>query len=238
MGGRGMDVKMLYMSPPYAADLAARCCTSAEMPEMNDSTRALEAACLSGHLSILEHIHVAFSIEGISRACSHQLVRHRLMTVSQQSQRYVNMDGFAYATPESIRWADEGAMEEVFDTCMSQTSELYEAMTKLQDIPMEDARAVLPNACCTNMVVSMNLRECAHICQLRLCNRAQGEIGGVAACMSKLVKMALHHYGIYTLDKLFGPQCGALGYCPEKKTCGKEPTLKELRDAYEGAGNL
>lgn len=233
-----MNVALLHMTPPWVADMAARCCTSAEMPEMSSATRAMEAACLSGHLSILEHMIVSFSIEGISRACSHQLVRHRLMTVSQQSQRYVSMDGFDYVTPASVRLSRDDHVEEVFDTYMSQTAELYEAMTKLQDIPQEDARAVLPNACCTNMVVTMNLREAAHICQLRTCARAQAECRTVAKDMSDQIKDRLHHYGIFTLDKLFGPQCEALGYCPEKKTCGKEPTLKELRDAYEGAGNL
>lgn len=231
-----MKVELLGITSPFIADRAARCCTSAHMPEHMGSTKALEAACLSGHLSVLEHIYVSFGIEGISRACSHQLVRHRLMAVSQQSQRYVKSCDFDYVRPQTME-ADE-RVKEVLDTYMAQTADLYEALVDLQDIPQEDARCVLPNACCTNMVVSMNLRELSHICQLRMCSRAQAEIRDVVGAMARDVLYILHLYRIYTLDKLFAPQCMAQGYCPEAKTCGKEPTLKELRDAYEGAGHM
>ena len=189
----------------FRCDTAAGTCVSQEIPEVGAHTmrmgelRALKhlwAAMRSGHLSVLEHCTLTFAIEGVSRACSHQLVRHRLMSVEQQSQRFVDMSAFAYVEPDSIHDSEEEltpwsysdcpamtprkAFEEMMDMC----DEMYHALLNA-GIPEEDARYVLPNACCTNLVVTMNLRELIHFCGLRRCERAQWEIRELADRMAE-----------------------------------------------------
>ncbi len=106
-------------APTAVCDLAARTCTSEGIPPLHrgeeDGSGPLRAAMASGHESVAEHAVFAFAIEGISRACSHQLVRHRMASYSQQSQRYVNMDGFEYVTPIQIEQAEFDDREGVGD---------------------------------------------------------------------------------------------------------------------------
>ena len=169
-------------------DLAAKACVTDDLGlgphTVRDGQRIelkhLHAAMRSGHMSVLEHCTLTFAIEGISRACSHQFVRHRLMSFEQLSQRYVGMSGFDYVEPESIMqmdldnkvWSDGHedwvSPHKAFGTIMEMLSNTYEAMVKA-GIPEEDARYILPNACCTNIVVTMNLREFMHFCGLRRC---------------------------------------------------------------------
>lgn len=138
----------------------------------------------NGHHSVFEHIYFTFKIEGISRACSHQLVRHRHCSFTQRSQRYCSEDGFEYITPpligKSYSKADwyVGSMEEIRNN--------YEI---LQDmcISNEDARYILPNACTTELYLSCNLRELIHIANERLCTKAQWEIREVVTEMVKRV---------------------------------------------------
>ena len=120
-----------------------------------------------GHHSVFEHIYFTFKIEGISRACSHQLVRHRHCSFTQRSQRYCSEDGFEYVTPDKI---DDVAMQLV----MNRISRSYEVLAK--HYPKEDARYILPNGCCTELYMSLNLRELIHLCNERLCIKAQWEI--------------------------------------------------------------
>ena len=128
----------------------------------------------SGHYSTIEHIQVSFAISNISRACSHQLVRHRHMSFSQKSQRYVKeKEQFEYLIPDSI--AENQELKEKFEDFMGKISAFYLELTE-KGIPAEDARAVLPNAASTSMVASLNLREMIHLANLRLCTRAQKEI--------------------------------------------------------------
>ena len=100
-----MNIELIAFtpSPESVCDLGARVCVSYDMSELDEDLKALGHALASGHESVLEHATFTFAIEGISRACSHQLVRHRMASYSQQSQRYVKMDGFDYVVPESIR---------------------------------------------------------------------------------------------------------------------------------------
>lgn len=221
---------------PLVCGYAAKVCTSAEMPEcpdeptmtmMKDDERpfkkALDHALNSHHDSVLEHWSATFAIEGISRACSHQLVRHRVASYSQASQRYVNMDGFEYVTPESIEnWNCVNEYEYI----MGEIQHIYDHLVKM-GVPEEDARYVLPNACCTNIVVTMNARELRHFLGLRLCTRAQKEMRELAERM------------LYTLieecSELFrdiGPQCEQLGYCPEENGCKRYPSLFQLGEEY------
>lgn len=137
----------------------------------------------NGHYSVFEHIYFTFKIEGISRACSHQLVRHRLCSFTQRSQRYCSEDGFDYVTPTSINEIDElGSYAELMNTTQSH----YDALNS-HDVPNEDARYVLPNACCTDLYLSCNLHELIHIANERLCNRAQWEIRELVKDMVSLV---------------------------------------------------
>ena len=136
-----------------------------------------------GHHSVFEHIYFTFKIEGVSRACSHQLVRHRHCSFTQRSQRYCSEDGFQYVTPESIPEADMGyAMEQI---------RYWYNDTQAMDVANEDARYLLPNACATSLYLSCNLRELIHMANERLCTRAQWEIRDLVREMCKLVDSQL-----------------------------------------------
>lgn len=220
-----MEVRLISHSDlgPLVCGYAAKVCTSAEMPECPDELavtrregeaspfkKALDHALNSHHDSVLEHWSATFAIEGISRACSHQLVRHRLASYSQQSQRYVNMGGFEYVTPESIEnWNCVNEYEYI----MGEIQHIYNHLVKM-GVPEEDARYILPNACCTNIVVTMNARELRHLLGMRLCKRAQWEIRELAERMLELLKDECPE-----LFEDIGPQCMRLGYCPEAKGC-------------------
>ena len=137
-----------------------------------------------GHHSVFEHIYFTFKIEGISRACSHQLVRHRHCSFTQRSQRYCSEDGFEYVTPAAIPNADmEYVMERI---------DCWYNNFQAEDIPNEDARYILPNACATSLYLSCNLRELIHMCNERLCTRAQWEIRELVRNMRQLVDPQLH----------------------------------------------
>ena len=124
-----------------------------------------------GHESPLEHAYATFRIRNCSRAMTHQLVRHRLMSVSQQSQRYVNEEAFAYVVPESM----PPEMCEEFHDDMKVIQEMYRKW-RSRGLRKEDARFVLPNACVSEIVVSANFRQWRHIFKLRLAAKAQWEI--------------------------------------------------------------
>ncbi len=167
-----------------------------------------------GHMSPLEHASFTFAIEGISRACSHQLVRHRIASYSQQSQRYVKETGFNFVVPPKIK-ADENALKR-FNDSMQQSGKAYEAL--LKTVPAEDARFVLPNACETRIIVTMNTRALYNFFERRLCTRAQWEIRQLAEAMFRLCREAAP-----SLFENCGPICDRLGYCPERETCGRRP---------------
>lgn len=139
----------------------------------------------NGHHSVFEHIYFTFKIEGISRACSHQLVRHRHCSFTQRSQRYCDEDGFKYVTPPTM---DAG----MFAMAMDESEHLYRYNKELFGVQNEDARYVLPNACATSLYLSCNLRELIHMCNERLCSRAQWEIRELMKQMVGLVPSELH----------------------------------------------
>jgi len=165
-----------------------------------------------GHLSVVEHAHFTFSVEGVSRSLTHQLVRHRVASYSQQSQRYVSMDKAEYVVPPSI--AADPASKKAFRQVMDDTWKTYRELAK--KVPKEDARYVLPNACHTNITVTMNARELWHFFQLRCCRRAQWEIRMMAWKMLKEAKKVAP-----ILFENAGPGCFR-GPCPEGEyACGK-----------------
>ena len=170
-----------------------------------DIRRQLGIILKNGHLSVLEHASFTFAIEGISRACSHQLVRHRIASYSQQSQRFVRLKEIEFVVPEKI--AADPRSNKIFadtlNTCREAYSQLVEA-----GMPAEDARYVLPNAAPTKIVVTMNARALNNFFELRCCLSAQWEIRQLADEMLSLVKAVA--------PIIFG---NAGPYCITRKTC-------------------
>lgn len=202
--------------PERVAAAAARQCYSkhSATKAYNDLSaeemkRLLKMVISSGHLSVLEHASFTFVIEGISRACSHQLVRHRIASYSQQSQRYVKFDEIEFILPESISKQAEAqkAFAEGLDACR----EAYRRLLSM-GIPTEDARYILPQASPTKIVVTMNARSLMNFFELRCCLRAQWEIRELAGQMLNLVKGVAP-----AIFENSGPACITKRICPEKR---------------------
>ena len=217
-----MQVELLYHTPnpERAIATAARLCYApvgaSELMETMPDERVrsvLRTIMESGHFSTLEHASYTFAIDGVSRALTHQLVRHRLASFNQQSQRYVKFaDGLEVIKPQTV--ADDERANEVFDSAIDACVSAYRALLDL-GIPAEDARYLLPNAAETKIVVTMNVRELLHFFEVRCCNRAQWEIREMAQRMVELVRP--------TAPYVFadaGAPC-VHGVCPEgKMSCG------------------
>lgn len=223
-----MRVQLLSHSPvpEQVVAAAARLCYSdagiAQLLEQapEQAPRLLRKILDLGHLSVLEHASFTFGIEGISRACSHQLVRHRIASYSQQSQRYVShAQPFEAVTPETI--ASRPQLAERFAAHLAATHELYRELLEA-GVPAEDARFVLPNAAATKLVMTMNARELHHFFALRCCRRAQWEIRAMAVAMLRLARQAAP-----LLFADAGPGC-LRGPCPEgAMTCGAAAAVKQ-----------
>lgn len=203
----------------------------------------------SGHQSIAEHVYFTFAIEGISRACSHQLVRHRAGIVfSQQSQRYVeikeDIGELCHLYLELKRDLEDKQdktvatfekTEELLNKYFIMKDVIPETMEALLDdlitykryiehgYKAEDARAVLPNCTKTNITMSVNFRELIHMCNLRLCTRAQKEIRDLHKLMKDEVKEVDERLASYLV-----PQCEVHNICFEAKCCGRKPTIDEI----------
>lgn len=208
---------------------ACKTCYSAKLPYENylnapDDEKMLsliKRVIGSGHYSTIEHIQLTFAIQNVSRACTHQLVRHRHMSFSQKSQRYVKEKGeFDYIMPKSIENNSELAKK--FEDFIQNTSNLYQEFIEA-GILAEDARSILPNAAASSLVASLNLRELIHLSNLRLCTRAQAEIRSlVKAMVDEVIKKEPW------LKPYLVPKCERLGYCDEDKSCGRMKTKEEL----------
>lgn len=199
-----------------------------------------------GHESPIEHVNFTFGVEGVSRTLTHQLVRHRIASYSQQSQRYVKLDQFEYIIPPSI--AENPEARKLFVEAMEMDQQYYNKITQIlfdkyfaqyleqglkekeagqksEKKAIEDARYVFPNACETKIVFTMNARSLLNFIKLRTCNRAQWEIRQLAVEMLRLVKKV---YPI--LFKDVGPAC-LKGPCPEgNMTCGD---IVEVRNKFK-----
>lgn len=178
--------------------------------------KLLDQLLSSGHHSPFEHVSFTFAIEGISRAASHQLVRHRMASYSQQSQRYVSMKNLDWVTPPKVQRKPE--LAQAFREAVESLHQVYSRMLE-QGIPAEDARYILPNAACTNLVMTMNARELIHVCSVRLCLRAQWEIRELFTHVKAEVETVSPRIGAELMIK-----CDRLGYCDEKESCGLYPT--------------
>ena len=203
--------------------VACRTCYSALYPikiweDATDEEKMLnlvKKVLASGHHSTVEHCQFVFAISGVSRACTHQLVRHRHMSFSQKSQRYVTEKGdFEYITPPKVA---NSPLNEEYQQIMKNISDFYAKMVEA-GIPAEDARSVLPNAATSSLIVSLNLRELMHLAQLRLCTNAQLEIRTLVKKMCDLVTEQEPWLKDYLV-----PKCEVKGYCDEIRGCGRKP---------------
>ncbi len=192
----------------------------------------------SGHTSPLEHVQLTFGVEGVSRALSHQLVRHRIASYSQQSQRYVDGSNFDFILPPAI--ATNPQARQRFLTCMDELGAAYREIRELllavgrtPAQAAEDARFVLPQAAETRIVLSMNCRALLHFFEERCCTRAQWEIRALAHEMLRLARDA-----VPVVFARAGAKCERLGYCPEgeKFTCGRYPLAGSRADGESGGG--
>lgn len=220
--------------PEATVALAAKLCYSnRELDDLTDNIMAKDnSAFISkltdmGHLSPIEHASFTFSIEGVSRALLAQITRHRIASFSVRSQRYVSEEDFNYVVPPAIEALGGAAVARYvgqMDTIMDWYRDWQSALGRGEK-SNEDARFILPNACETKMIVTMNARELMHFFELRCCNRAQWEIRSVAWLMfEEVVKVAPN------LFRDCGPGC-LRGACPEgDKSCGKSAEVKQKRD--------
>ncbi|MCL2797206.1 MAG: FAD-dependent thymidylate synthase [Firmicutes bacterium] len=218
-------------NPEEAVALAAKLCYSSESPSelmekiaASDTTKFIRMLKKMGHLSTFEHASFTFALTGVSRALLAQITRHRIASFSVRSQRYVSEGDFNYVIPPSIKVLGTDAIVK-FEGQMRQMLAWYgewqQALGGKGESANEDARFVLPNACETNMLVTMNARELLHFFELRCCNRAQWEIRGVAWQMQRAVKKVAPN-----LFADAGPKC-LVAACPEGvKSCGKAKEVK------------
>lgn len=178
----------------------------------------------SGHASPVEHVSFTFALSGVSRALTHQMVRHRVASYSQQSQRYVDGSDFSYVVPPSLAAKPQALAR--FEKAMADAAEAYRELKAMLESEgsasrsREDARFVLPQAAASNLVVTMNCRSLLHFFEQRCCLRAQWEIRHVAGEMLSLCRAVLPQ-----LFQRAGAKCERLGYCPEgpRFTCGRFP---------------
>ncbi len=190
----------------------------------------VERIMLSGHESPIEHVSFTFAIEGVSRALTHQLVRHRIASYSQQSQRYVGEGAdFDFIMPPAVARIPEA--RERFEAFIKEAGRAYADIQEIlkangrEKKANEDARFVLPNAAESKIVVTMNCRSLLHFFELRCCMRAQWEIRALADRM-----LALSREALPVIFASAGAKCERLGYCPEdaRFSCGKYPTREKI----------
>ncbi|WP_025209843.1 FAD-dependent thymidylate synthase [Hippea sp. KM1] len=201
-------------NPDYVAAFSARVCYSTNPDELKldeeGIRRILRRVIKSGHHSVLEHVSFTFLIEGISRVATHQLVRHRIASYSQQSHRYTKVERESFVIPPSIEGMPQ--IKKLYDEFIKNSLEFYEKLIEL-GIKKEDARFVIPQAVSSNIVVSMNARELLHFFSLRCCVRAQWEIREAAIEMLKIAKSKAP-----VIFENAGPAC-VRGRCPEENPC-------------------
>ena len=227
-----MDVRLLYHTPDpeRAIAAAARLCyapvgAAALMEDMSEESvrKVLRTIMNSGHFSALEHVSYTFAVDGVSRAMTHQLVRHRLASYNQQSQRYVAYETEpCFIVPPSVK--DDPEVCARFDAATSASFAAYRELVEC-GVAAEDARYLLPNAMETKIVITMNVRELLHFFELRCCKRAQWEIRDLA-----LEMLALSEPTAPYIFMDAGASCRR-GPCREgKMTCGEPYERAPRRD--------
>lgn len=212
-------------NPLSIAELAASVCYDSEP---TDTYRIAKGCKATGHRSVLEHVSFTFHVEGVSRALLAQLSRHRHISLSVRSQRYCAESNFDYVNPF------DGREEEswVFDNMMKDIANDYHILKDIHGMKNEDARAVLPNACCTELYVTINARSLIEMSHLRLCTRAQSEIRFMFAAMKEQVATVCPELAAWMV-----PSCEAnpkYPFCPEgSRCCGRHPKLADVYKPVE-----
>jgi thymidylate synthase (FAD) len=212
-----MNVKLIGYTPnpETLPAMAATLTHSKTKPEdlttlpVKKQAAILEQVLRLGHTSIIEHTSFTFAISDVSRSLTHQLVRHRIASYSQQSQRYVNLTEPTYVIPPLI--AKNKKTKKAYEQTMQVIWDHYNKLLEMK-IPAEDARYVLPNATCTNIMVTMNARSLLNFFELRCCLHAQWEIRMLANKMLREVQKVAP-----LIFKNAGPSCKTKKICPEKK---------------------
>ena len=206
-------------NPLAVVEQAASVCYDSQPTE---DYRIAKTCKASGHTSVLEHISFTFHIGGVSRALLAQLTRHRHASFSVRSQRYCNEYGFKYITPSSV---EKTASDIYYADVMDAASDTYDGLI-YAGMPAEDARMVLPNACCTELYMTMNARTLIESSRQRLCSRAQWEIRGMFEAMREAVRPVCPEVANW-----MRPKCEddpEHPFCPEAKSCGRHPKLEEV----------
>lgn len=189
----------------------------------SEDGRIIKGCARTGHMSVWEHMNFTFRVEGISRACLAQLTRHRLMSFSVRSQRYCKENDFGVVLPPSI--AHKDLPRQMYNNLMQNIRDVYAYLLDA-GIPPEDARFVLPNACETELTVTMNARELMHFCHERLCTRAQWEIRELAGQMAEAASARVPQIAPFLV-----PKCEAhpdYPFCTERQGCGRHKKLSEV----------
>jgi thymidylate synthase (FAD) len=233
-----LKVKLLAKTPypQEVVSMGARLCYSDagidELQNAGESPRLIRALMDMGHMSPIEHASFTFGIEGVSRALLAQITRHRIASFSVQSQRYVcqskNKEEFDYILPPAIEALGEEAVLEYkkqMNTMQKWYQKWIERLGDGGEESNEDARFVLPGACETKMIVTMNARELLHFFSIRCCNRAQWEIRALAWEMLKIVKKEAP-----VLFGSAGPSCVRGGCSEGKMTCGMAAEVKRRHE--------
>ena len=224
--------------PEETVVTAARMCYSSEdlsgllkKVHKSDKKKFLEKILSCRHFSVLEHAGFTFGVEGVSRAASHQLVRHRLASYAQKSQRYVKENRlFDYIIPPNI--VSRISLHKEYEELMQKIFQLYSRYLS-EGISAEDARYILPNATETKLMVTMNARELYHFFRLRCCYRAQWEIRNLALQMLAEVKKVAP-----LLFREAGPAC-LTGNCPEREmSCGRQGEIRKRFGVEESLENV
>lgn len=238
-----MKVELVAYSQPFCGfdepawgnplKIVEQCASVCYDSKPTEDCRIAKSCKDSGHLSVLEHISFTFHISGVSRSLLAQLSRHRHISLSVQSQRYCDLNDqemyeqygccFGYVQPKLT----DGFEKTRFIRAMQDSSKWYLELLEC-GTPKEDARAVLPNACCTELYMTANARALIEMSYLRLCNRAQHEIRTMFEEIKKQVAIVVPEVAEWMV-----PQCeknNEYPFCTEKKSCGRHKTLKEVYD--------
>ncbi len=219
-----MNVKLIGWTsdpeklPAMAATLTHSKTKPEDLAKKSDKelSAVLRQVMALGHTSVIEHASFTFAISDVSRSLTHQLVRHRIASFSQQSQRYVNLTEPCYVIPPTIE--KHKKMKKAYEDTMRIIWDQYNKLLEME-IPAEDSRYVLPNATCTNLMVTMNARSLLNFFELRCCLHAQWEIRMLANKMLAEVRKVAP-----VIFKNAGPSCKTTQVCPEKKkTCPLYP---------------
>nr|DAD78049.1 MAG TPA: Thymidylate synthase complementing protein [Siphoviridae sp. ctrgt10] len=218
-----MNVELIsYTADPVKViETAASTCYDSEPTE----GKIMKHCYNSGHHSVLEFAEFTFKISGVSRALTHQLVRHRLASFAQRSQRYCKEEDFDYVIPKSILQDPE--LLKQYKEFMIMTDSLYKKLIA-SGINAEDARYILPNACATEICVKMDLRELIHFCNERLCTCAQWEIRMLAQQMKNAVEKVSPDCAKYLVPKC--EKHSPYNFCTEtkKRSCGRHKVISEI----------